>query len=434
MQAVKMLYFFIKKTKELSIFLGGIFLSCLASTPTPAFAQLSIEEINSIARQTTVLIAPALTPELRQDLEENRNNPLRKSGIWNPGSGVIIAKKGNKYYVLTVAHNFLQRHLDNKHYWQKLGGKPYYGIRTYDGQVHIIKDVNDGRGCPLKGNPKLTVLVRFGCRDRFILKTDIVDHTIGTDQVRGIDLAIVTFESKKNYTVAPLGNPDQVNPQKDRVYISGWPDPEREQDPQTGRCRDRVARRQRRLAWGMVEKIIKDPHPQNQGYSIFYTDKTAAGMSGGPVFDSNGRVVGSHGLGSRNKPLCGGNLEARAETESSADTDSISGGESLDFNKLQKRYSSGQNVNYFQNLVEKFDFSLAFRWELPHPEVIKAGITPIKNLKVASSSGQVEFDASEDVFDDPNDVVDDIYKLYTFELENMIRDEPSCGSGCLLLD
>jgi serine protease Do len=41
-------------------FLGGILLGVLAATP--AFAGLSVEEINSIARQTTVLIAPGLTP------------------------------------------------------------------------------------------------------------------------------------------------------------------------------------------------------------------------------------------------------------------------------------------------------------------------------------------------------------------------------------
>ncbi|NET24060.1 serine protease [Okeania sp. SIO1I7] len=421
-----MLYFLRKKSVKLSIFLGGILLGLLGATP--AIAQLSIAEINSIARQTTVLIAPALTPELRQDLEENRNNPLQKSGIWNPGSGVIIAKTGNKYYVLTVAHNFLQKHLDSKHYWQQLGGTPYYGIRTYDGKVHIVKNVNDHRGCPLKGNPKLTVLVRFGCRDRFIAGTDIVDRSIGTDRIRGIDLAIVTFESTKSYTVAPLGDPDSVNI-NDRVYISGWPDPEKEQDPQTGRCRNRVARRQRRLAWGLVRGKI-NPNPEHLGYSIFYTDKTAAGMSGGPVFDSNGRVVGSHGLGSQSKPLCGGSLEAGGES----DSDNVSSSESLDFNKLQKRYSSGQNVNYFENLLKEFNFDLAFRRELIRPEVIKAGITYIQNLEVASSSGQVEFDASEDVFDDPNDVVDDIYKLYTFELENMIRDEPSGGPESLLLD
>ncbi len=394
-------------------------------------AKLSPEEINSIARQTTVLIAPALTPELREDLEENRKNPLIKSGIWNPGSGVIIAKNGNKYYVLTVAHNFLQRHLDNKKYWQQLGGIPYYGIRTYDGKVHIVKDVNDGRGCPLKGNPKLAVLVRFGCRDRFIMNTDIVDYTIGTDQIRGIDLAIVTFESKKNYTVAPLGDASQVKP-GERVYISGWPDPEREKDPQTGRCREKVARRQRRLAWGpVIEKM--NPDPQHQGYSIFYTDETAAGMSGGPVFDSNGRVVGSHGLGSQNKPQCGGNIEAGSGSESAANTN-VSSGNNLDFNKLQKQYSSGQNVDYFQKLMAELNFSLAFRRELPPPEVIKAGISQMNKQKIASTSGKVEFDAREDVFNDPNDVVDDIYKLYTFELENLIRDEPSGGTGSLLLD
>lgn len=415
--------------KNLSIFLSGILLSFLPVTP--ALAKLSPAEINSIARQTTVLIAPALTPELRKDLEENRNNPLQKSGIWNPGSGVIIAKQENKYYVLTVAHNFLQRHLDNKKYWQQLGGVPYYGIRTYDGKVHIVKNVNDGRGCPLKGKPKMVILVRFGCRDRFILNTDIVDRTIGTDQIKGIDLAIVTFESNKNYIVAPLGNAVKVK-KGDRVYISGWPDPEREKDPQTGRCRNKVARRQRRLSWGPVIQKM-NPDPQHQGYSIFYTDETAAGMSGGPVFDSNGHVVGSHGLGSRNKPQCGGNIEAGGESESASNTD-VSSGNNLDFNKLQKQYSSGQNVDYFLNLIKTFDFSLAFRRELPPPEVILAGMSQMNKQKIASSSGKVEFDAQEDVFDDPNDVVDDIYKLYTFELENMIRDEPSGGSGSLLLD
>lgn len=42
--------------------LSGVLLSLIAN---PAWAALSIAEVNSIARQTTVLIAPGLTPELK---------------------------------------------------------------------------------------------------------------------------------------------------------------------------------------------------------------------------------------------------------------------------------------------------------------------------------------------------------------------------------
>lgn len=91
-----------------NLFLAATTLNTLAATPASA---LSLEEINSIARQTTVLIAPGLTPQLVQEIENNRNNPLstKAEKVWNPGSGVIIAKEGKNYYVLTVAHNFFSK-------------------------------------------------------------------------------------------------------------------------------------------------------------------------------------------------------------------------------------------------------------------------------------------------------------------------------------
>ena len=387
--------------------LGWLVLSGLLASPV--FAELSLPEINSIARQTTVLIAPGLTPELREEIEENRNNPVaaNKEGVWNPGSGVIIAKDGNEYYVLTVAHNFPQRHLN-----QDLP----FGIRTSDREIHVVTQINDRRGCPLKGNGIPTALVRFGCRSR-------------TQGVRGIDIAIVSFESDKNYAVASLGDASRVK-QGDIVYVSGWPDPEKELDPTTGRCRGRVARRQRRLAWGEVEGKL-NPDLQNLGYSIFYTDNTRAGMSGGPVFDNRGRVIGNHGIGSSTKARCGSNpqIESLAESETGTTPENIP----LNFNSLSRWFSGSQQVNQAVSLLKKIGLKLPFKLDPPDDRMIRNGMRNQEIRAIAQTSGKIEFDARSDGFEDPNDVVEDIYKLYEFGLPSQIRDIPSGGCGSLLL-
>jgi hypothetical protein len=419
--------------------LGGILLGGLAATP--AFAGLSVEEINSIARQTTVLIAPGLTPALREELENNRNNPLSKNkeGVWNPGSGVIVAREGKSYYVLTVAHNFFQRHLDTKDFWQGSGGVPYYGIRTSDGEIHIVKGVDDGRGCPLRGQPERRQLVRFGCRDRFVPGTDNVDRNpnYGQDTVKGIDIAILRFESEKNYPVASLGDANTVNI-GDTVYISGWPNPEKEaigkdSDGKPICGKDKVPRRQRRLAWGPVAQKI-NPDEQNTGYSIFYTDNTRVGMSGGPVFDSNGRVVGSHGMGRKNKPDCGGNIQIESGTKLESGDNPSSSSKPLDFSSLNLQYSGSQQVNLALELIKRVGMNLPFNFNPPSAELISKGQAPGGMQAIAQASGKVEFDAKSDAFEDPKDEVDDIYKLFSFGLKNQLRLCPSGGQGSLLLD
>ena len=374
--------------------IGGISLSYLVASP--AFAQLSPAEINSIARQTTVLIAPGLTPELITEIENNRNNPLakNKAGVWNTGSGVIIAKKGKTYYVLTVAHNFAQRFVDENR---------AFGIRTWDRQVHVVTQINDRRGCPLNGTGVPAAIVRFGCRP-------------SAYEVFGTDLALVSFESEKNYPVAPIGDSDRVN-KGDILYISGWPDPEKELVPGTNTCRGRVARRVRRLAWGPVTGKI-DPNPENLGYSIFYIDNTRPGMSGGPVFDVYGRVVGSHGRGSQQKKDCAGIIESTIKPES-------------EFGILNDQYSTSQQVNIFQTLIHRMGMILPFNLKPPSADLIKPGLTAVQ--VATGRTGILDIDTSRDTsggsFEDPNDFVDDIYKEYSgfAGLGSRVRDNPSGG-------
>ncbi|MDJ0691573.1 MAG: serine protease [Xenococcaceae cyanobacterium MO_188.B32] len=409
--------------KIIGQFLGVLLLNVSAiALPTPALAELSLEEINSIARQTTVVIAPGLTPELVAELEANRNNPLAQQnnpdGVWNPGSGVIIARNNNTYYVLTVTHNFKQRYLEQN--------QPY-GIRTSDGLVYEVKEINDGRDCPLEDRPKVEFdLLRFGCYSLKIPR-----------RVAGADLAIVSFQSDRNYPVASVGDVDNVEV-GERIYISGWPDPEKEKDATTGNCRGKVARRQRRLAWTPITRKIEPSQGEN-GYSLFYFDQTRPGMSGGPVFDNNGFVIGVHGRGSADRGKlvqqdCSVSVNNQQNLQSADFTKAVSEAVNYDPPTLHTLFSSGQNFNNFVSLLQNVNFDLAFQKQSPSQEVIEAALTKISDTD--RETGEVSFDPQADItgrFDlsDRGDVVEDIYK--GFSLKNMIRDEPSPGCRFLLL-
>jgi hypothetical protein len=399
--------------KTITAIIGSIGISILI---IPNALALTPEEVNTIAKKTTVLIAPSLTPNLIRELEENRKNPLANlesnpDGVWNPGSGVIIAKKDNTYIVLTVTHNFRQRHLDSN---------LSYGIRTSDGLVHEVTQVNDGRGCPLKGtiNPEQN-LMRLGCYSINI-----------PNQVAGFDLALVGFKSNNNYPVASLGNPDHVNI-GDTVYVSGWPDPEKEQDPITKECRGRVARRTRRFAWGPVTGKLNPTQGQN-GYGIFYLDQTRPGMSGGPVFDRNGFVVGIHGRGSADK----GQLlrqyctipEVSRNFESEDIANLLTQAKGSDPVGLHSLFSSAQNLSMLESLLQPTQVNRFWKKEVLPSDLLGGGVSslPINN----SVNGIVDFDVRADLVD-PSDVVTDIYE--GFQLKNLLRDEPSSGCRFLLL-
>ncbi|MGD1712944.1 S1 family peptidase [Dapis sp. BLCC M172] len=467
--------------------------------------KLRVEEINSIAKQTTVLIAPRLTKAELKDLLNRK--PVER---WTVGSGVIIAKEGKTYYVLTVTHNFSQ---------EQVNKNAPYGILTNDREVHKVTKIKDGRECTnrfleaIKNKKLETALVRFGC--------------FNNKKINGYDLAIVSFESKKNYPVASLGDASKLQ-EEDIVYISGWPKIEAEpklkidgtmQLDSQGKiiCKDPVPERQRHLAWGPLKASIPVSEKDN-GYGLYYTDYTRPGMSGGPVFNSRGEVVGIHGRGSTNKPICGqiynsiSNNNSSSKNQLEAENDWKDFGEfesdntwstneekkskndfpgfpefvsqnnlENDSNKnqnnsrldldnssnsiydLQKNYSSAQNVNYSQRLINQVGMKLSFKLEGPSQRIIQSEITKVPQVKIPDISSQIENSRSrnsditilenpelmtqnktpelvnpnqtkEGGFEDPNDRIENIYELFNFKLENVTRDEPSGGAGSILLD
>ncbi|MGK7889353.1 MAG: tetratricopeptide repeat protein [Leptolyngbyaceae cyanobacterium] len=177
----------------------------------------------------------ALTrPELQQ---RARGITVLVDGL-NPGSGVIVAHDAarSQYWVLTAQH--------------VVATEDEYWIVTPDGQEYWV-DYRTVRKLP------------------------------------GLDLALVAFESSTVYPVAVLADypQSQTFPY---VVVSGWTGSNIYQEP----IRHEFAVGQLlRRRYGMLYA----QQPFAYGYGMFYTSITEQGMSGGPILDTAGRVIGIHG-------------------------------------------------------------------------------------------------------------------------------------------
>jgi tetratricopeptide (TPR) repeat protein len=90
-----------------------------------------------------------------------------------------------------------------------------------------------------------------------------------------VDLAVFQFTSNQNYQVAQKGNSDQVTLGKS-IYVAGYP--EGTSDLQ--------------FLSGSISSLVRNP---KDGYALVYTVNAFPGMSGGPILDEQGKLVGIHG-------------------------------------------------------------------------------------------------------------------------------------------
>ena len=196
------------------ILTGAVTVAAVVGQQYAACAKTA-EEIAQLAILTTVEV----------------NNTL---GFSASGSGVIIAKQGNIYTVLTTNHVVASLAQE-------------YSIRTHLGKNY--------RAIRIQRLPK---------------------------NDWDIDLALVQFQSREQYPVAPMGESERAVVGS-TIYVAGYPLP--------------IAfgsERKLEFTGGIVSSRLGG---RSSGYGLRYQAVTRRGMSGGPVFDADGRVVGIHGQG-----------------------------------------------------------------------------------------------------------------------------------------
>jgi tetratricopeptide (TPR) repeat protein/S1-C subfamily serine protease len=173
-----------------------------------------------------------------------RQMTVRIENSGGSGSGVIVAKEGNSYYVLTAKH-VVQDEKSNTH--QKFTNSQ---IITYD-------------------------------QDRRSVSSTVV--------AEGVDLAVVKFTSSNNYPVATLGEYSRND--YDLAFVGGFP----------GRLNIKSPLWQWQLNPGYVQSKEQGKFQTqtndsfSNGYDLIYSNVSYGGMSGGPVFNTVGNVIGIHG-------------------------------------------------------------------------------------------------------------------------------------------
>ncbi|ABW26962.1 tetratricopeptide repeat-containing S1 family peptidase [Acaryochloris marina] len=157
-------------------------------------------------------------------------------------------------------------------------------------QVTVLIDgQNPGSGVIIDRNgDTYTVLTAFhvvGTPDEYDVVTP-TDQRYKLDyqtvkRLPGVDLAVLKFKSNKTYKVADLGNSTQVQEGKP-IYVAGFPQPTQAINLSIYRFTE-----------GRL--TANSSKPLADGYALVYNNSTRPGMSGGPVLNDQGALVGIHG-------------------------------------------------------------------------------------------------------------------------------------------
>lgn len=101
-------------------------------------------------------------------------------------------------------------------------------------------------------------------------------------RINEVDLAIMGFTSEREYMIAEVGDSDLAS-ETTSVWVAGFPLPGREN-------RSPIFH----ITNGQI--TARPLIPNSDGYALTYSNITRAGMSGGPVLNAQGHLLGIHGL------------------------------------------------------------------------------------------------------------------------------------------
>lgn len=110
-------------------------------------------------------------------------------------------------------------------------------------------------------------------------------HSIALNTIKPLpqlDLAIFLFSSNTSYATAQLSDRKPLNPGQ-TIYVGGW-----------ANSGEPVL--QSRVFLTSQGQIIEIDSQFPLGYSLSYTNLVRVGMSGGPVLDEQGKLIGINGL------------------------------------------------------------------------------------------------------------------------------------------
>lgn len=230
-----------------AIGISGWIVNLLISTNTAVPSDRSIQ-----VQQANQDVSLAITDSKKSTVEKiAKEVTVRILGNGSPGSGVIISqsggaagKRGKTYTALTCQHVVSD------------GKKGSYQVLLPDGKTYPAR---------VKFTPKL----------------------------KGLDLAIVEFESETNYRVIKLNESPQLSPNT-AVYAAGFPNYQTIDAKQIEETSS-WGKRAFRLTVGKIGSVSIAPRSLQAGYSLGYTNEVASGMSGGPVFNDKGELIGING-------------------------------------------------------------------------------------------------------------------------------------------
>jgi S1-C subfamily serine protease len=116
--------------------------------------------------------------------------------------------------------------------------------------------------------------------DRVVHQAKLVPHP----EFKKYDLAILQFRAPgKKYAVGKLGKSASLQI-GDRLFVGGFTKQAKERDPEDFLVQT-----------GSISLVLKSGM-ENTGYKIGYTHRIYRGMSGGPVVDATGKLVGINGM------------------------------------------------------------------------------------------------------------------------------------------
>ncbi|AKG24286.1 S1 family peptidase [Calothrix sp. 336/3] len=210
-------------------------ISSSSSTVSPSDKAKSTAPLNAqLSSASTEKLSPQAVKKLHQYAQKITVKVMSQDFL---GSGIILQKKESVYTVLTNAHVLR-------------AGEAPYRIQTSDGQIwnaHIPKKY-----------PSL--------KQNF---------------AQGHDLAVLTFHCDRQvYPVATFGKQPQVG---ESVFVAGFPYIE-----------DSTHKQKLVFNSGKISLLL--PKPLEGGYQIGYTNDIQKGMSGGPLLNQQGQVVGVNGM------------------------------------------------------------------------------------------------------------------------------------------